>query len=393
MATPLKKKDILASNGEVTLGKAYYFTFLSAAACLLPILSLYYDSRGLSGEQIGILASLPPLLTLFGASLWGGLADATGLHTRLLTFAMVGVSIASAGILWSTTFPALMLTVFVFSILFAPLFPLSDNAILRLLRSETQRYGRIRLWGSIGWGIAAPLIGAVMEWGGLDWGFYGFIVLMLVGAAVSIRLPQASARSGQYRKNLTALIRNRRWLLFLAVIFTGGIGLSVVDNYLFLYLNSMHASSIIMGLALTFAVLSEIVVFYFVDRILDRFGVSHVLMAALLLYVVRLMVLSLVQVPWVVLLLQLLHGPTYALMWSAGVAHAKESAPAGLEATAQGQLSSAYGGLGAVAGALIGGYLYEHIGAHLMYRTTGFLILGGLVLYIVTQRKEGRSGF
>ncbi|MBN2557079.1 MAG: MFS transporter [Anaerolineales bacterium] len=50
-------------------------------------------------------------------------------------------------------------------------FPLSDNSILGLLRSEPRHYGRIRLWGSIGRGITAPLIGAVVEHRGLTLGF------------------------------------------------------------------------------------------------------------------------------------------------------------------------------------------------------------------------------
>ena len=382
-----------AAPQALFMGRAYYFAFLSAAACLLPILTLYYESRGLTGDQIGVLASLPPLLTLLGASVWGGLADATGKHKQILMFAMVGVAGASAGILMSSSFPSLLLPVLLFSSLFAPLFPLSDNTVLALLQSEPHRYGRIRLWGSIGWGVAAPLIGVVMERGGLEWGFFAFIALMLVASLISTRLPSPVAKVGVlYREGLTRLLRDRRWLLFLTVIFLGGIGLAVVDNYLFLYLSSMQASNTIMGLALSFAVMSEIVIFYRIDVLLLRFGVSRVLVMGLFLYSLRLFLLSLVHVPWVVLFLQLMHGPTYALMWSAGVAHAKHIAPEGLEATAQGQLSSAYSGLGAVAGALLGGFLYERVGARLMYRYVGVLLIGALLLYLFTQRKHENGG-
>ena len=385
--------DHRARSGDVRLGKVYYFTFLAAASCLLPILSLYYEQRGLSGEQIGFLASIPPLMTLFGASIWGGLADATGLQKRLVTIAMLGVTLSAGGILLSVSFTWLFVSVLIYSFFFAPLFPLSDNSILGLLRSEPHRYGRIRLWGSIGWGITAPLIGAVVESRGLAWGFYGFISIMLIGAAISLRLPaSATAMRINYRKGLTSLFRDRRWPIFLGVIFIGGIGLAVVDNYLFLYLKSMQASNTLMGLALTFAVLSEIVIFYFMDRILTRWGVRRILITALVLYVIRLLLLSLVHTPWMVLLLQLMHGPTYALMWAAGVAHAKGFAPAGMAATAQGLLSSAYSGLGAVAGAILGGFLYEHVGPHLMYRWASLIVFLGLALYIASQYTTENGG-
>jgi len=191
---------------------------------------------------------------------------------------------------------------------------------------------------------------------------------------------------------LARFLRDKRWSVFLAVIFTGGIGLGVIDNYLFLYLNSMHASNIIMGLSLTFAVISEVVVFYLVDRILLRFGVRRVLMTALGLYALRFYFMSLVMVPWVTLPLQLMHGPTYALMWASGVAYAKQYAPEGMRATAQGLLASAYSGLGAVGGALVGGFLYEHLGAHMMYRWISVLLLAGLLLYVFTQRHASNGG-
>ena len=399
MRTMLDAKDPAAcggdkaSPGDLKLGKVYYFTFLAAAACLLPILTLYYEKQGMTGEQIGFLASMPPLMTLIGASLWGGLADATGMQKRLVTFALAGSALAAVGILFAPDFAWLLGAVVLFSFFFAPLFPLSDNSILELLRSEPHRYGRIRLWGSIGWGIAAPLIGFVVQQRGLAWGFYAFIVGMLASALVSLRLPAVTARRGiPFRKGLARFLRDKRWSVFLAVIFTGGIGLGVIDNYLFLYLNSMHASNIIMGLSLTFAVISEVVVFYLVDRILLRFGVRRVLMTALGLYALRFYFMSLVMVPWVTLPLQLMHGPTYALMWASGVAYAKQYAPEGMRATAQGLLASAYSGLGAVGGALVGGFLYEHLGAHMMYRWISVLLLAGLLLYVFTQRHASNGG-
>lgn len=85
---------------------------------------------------------------------------------------------------------------------------------------------------------------------------------MLIGAAIKFRLPaSATAMCINFREGLTSLFCDRRWLLFLAVNFIGGIGLAVVDNFLFLYLNSMQATNSLMRLALTFAVISGIIIF------------------------------------------------------------------------------------------------------------------------------------
>jgi MFS family permease len=72
-----------------------------------------------------------------------------------------------------------------------------------------------------------------------------------------------------------------------------------------------------------------------------------------------------------VLLIQLLHGFTFAALWTAGVAYAHRAAPPGMGATAQGVFSGVTMGLATATGALIGGWLYQSAGAALMFRWVG----------------------
>src|SRR5262245_25221758 len=58
--------------------KAFYFCFFSAMGGYLYFLSLYYTSIGLDERQIGLIAGLPPLMTLIGAPLWGQVRDRLG---------------------------------------------------------------------------------------------------------------------------------------------------------------------------------------------------------------------------------------------------------------------------------------------------------------------------
>ena len=60
--------------------RALYFIYYAAMAAVLPYLTLYYESSGLSGTQIGLLVGLMPLVMLIGAPLWSEFADATGRH-------------------------------------------------------------------------------------------------------------------------------------------------------------------------------------------------------------------------------------------------------------------------------------------------------------------------
>jgi PPP family 3-phenylpropionic acid transporter len=221
----------------------------------------------------------------------------------------------------------------------------------------------------------------------LGWSFHGYLVLMLICLLVALRLPVARVHlSSPFRQGLRILLADRQWRLFLFIAFIGGAGLGFVHHFLFLYMDDIGASQSIMGLALTTATLSELVFFFFTDRWLRRWGVRPLLSAAMLATALRLLAYSATDVPWLILVIQLLHGPSFAMMWTAGVSYAGRLAPSGLGATAQGLFTGVNFGLAGGAGALVGGYLYEHWGSAAMYRWAGTAVLAGLFLFIIASR-------
>lgn len=104
---------------------------------------------------------------------------------------------------------------------------------------------------------------------------------------------------------------------------------------------------------------------------------------------------SFIRLPWLVLPVQLLHGPTFSAMWVAGASCASDMAPEGMGATAQGLFSSVIFGLGGTFGALLGGALYDSLGATLMFRWAGVGVLTGLFSFSLARsgltRLESKS--
>ena len=170
-------------------------------------------------------------------------------------------------------------------------------------------------------------------------------------------------------------------------------GSGLILNYLFLYMKQLGASKTLMGLALTVGTLSELVVFSSSDRLLDRWGTRKLLMLALVALAVRSLAYALVQNPWLVLPIQLLHGLSFAALWVAGVAYANKLAPAGLGATAQGLFAGVSMGVATAAGAFIGGILYENVGLSLMYGWAGIGILVALLclMRILPNQEEAKN--
>jgi PPP family 3-phenylpropionic acid transporter len=320
--------------------------------------------------------------------LWGGLADATQKHKILLLLAMSTSIVIAFALSNVSTFLWLIPLVVLLAFFIAPIMPIVDNSVMDLLADHKDQYGKLRLWGAIGWGVTAPVVGWLIERSDLSWAFYAYMILMSAGLLVAWKLNVSQASIGtKFWDGVRSLLSNPSWSLFLFTVFVFGIGSAVIQNFLFLYMNDLEASKTLMGLSLMFATISELPVLYFSDRLLNRFGATGMIIFSMSLLVLRLLAYSFIRIPLLLLLIQLLHGPTYSVVWVSGVSYAANNAPQGMGATAQGLFSGVLLGLSAAMGAFIGGFLYENFGPVAMFRLIGFFVLMGIVLFLLVGKK------
>jgi len=92
---------------------------------------------------------------------------------------------------------------------------------------------------------------------------------------------------------------------------------------------------------------------------------------------------SLIDEPYLAVSLQLFNGLAFGVLWLAAVAYARRIAPAGMATTAQGLLGGMYFGLSSLVGALLGGVWYEQFGPWEMFRWGAWVMLVGLVVYVL----------
>jgi len=366
----------------------YYFLYYGAISVLFPFLALFYKSQGLTGGQIGLLAAISPIISFFGAPLWTGAADASHRHKLVAMLSIVGVVIVAFIFPSVASFGGLLLMISLYAFLGSPTGSLVDSAVLTLLGDRKERYGRIRLWGTIGYGVVAPFAGTLIGRLGLKWAFWGYAILMLAGLLVITRIPfRQSHSNGSFRGGMRILFANQPWMLFLVMVFIAGIGMATINNYLFVYMQSLGASKTLMGIALTVSTISEVPAMFFSDRLLRRFGARGMLVIAMTTIGLRLICYSLTTQPWVVLVIQLVHGLTFAAIYTAGVHYADQIAPPGMKATTQGMFSGTLMGFGSATGGLLGGILMDHFSPGGMYAFAGTLVLIGLITFLLVERR------
>jgi len=360
---------------------SFYFLYFAAFASLLPFFVLFYQGLGFNGTQIGLLTGVPPLITLVGAPFLAGVADSTRRHRLIMGLGIliaIGVMLIMPSI---KVFAIVFILIIIFNIFMSPVSPLADSATLSMLGEDRAMYGRVRMGGTIGWGLMAPIAGTVVENYGLRLAFQIFCAIMLVNLFVSQKFSFGKAEEHQgSNSGIRSLLANRQWVFFLFVSFLGGVGIFSVAAYLFPYMAELGANESQMGIALTISTLTELPVFFFGHRLVRQFGSSRLFIIAMVLIGIRSLLYGAIGSPVQIYIVQAFSGMIFPVMWLAGVSYADENSPPGLKSTAQGVFGAMTFGFGSALGGFVGGLLLESMGGRGMFFVLGIVILVGLAV-------------
>ena len=123
--------------------------------------------------------------------------------------------------------------------------------------------------------------------------------------------------------------------IFLVVVFFSGIGSGVIDAFLFLRLKQLGGSGLVMGVSRAITCIAEVPCFHISGMLQKRLGTWRLLAITQLAFVIRFTYYSWLTEPWAVLPCEVLHGFTFAIMWSTACTYADEIAPSNVHSTIQ----------------------------------------------------------
>ncbi|MEZ4670648.1 MAG: MFS transporter, partial [Anaerolineae bacterium] len=272
-----------SSNGA-TLRRIAAITFLVFASrgLAMPFLSLYVRSTGFTGTQIGTLIGVSSLVLLFSSPLVNTLADRTRQHRRLYYSLVITNIFALLGIASNLSQWFLAGSIIVRDS--------SDNPGAALLAQLTVTwlddqkrsiYGRLRAWGSLGWGVTTLISGRLVAAGGYPFLFVLSAILNLAVVPLIRVLPSNTA--GKVVEQSAAAPRSRAFYIYLVGAFLFNFGASAVSVFSFLYFKeSLGASNELIGVLSSVAALSEIPAMILIDRVLKRTNIRTTLVIGML---------------------------------------------------------------------------------------------------------------
>jgi PPP family 3-phenylpropionic acid transporter len=370
---------------------AFYFVYFAGFASIAPFIILYFQELGFSGVQLSLITGVGPLVTLFFSPYWTQVADATRRHKLIMSAGLILSAATMVAFPFLKIYTLLFLAILFFNVVLSPLTSLADSATMTMLGNEKALYGRLRLGGTIGWGLAAPIAGALIQDFGLKMAFWSCAAMLLVGLVVSQGFQFEKTESGvKPQGGVRALLANREWIIFLALALVGGIAFASSASYYSPYMKELGANERLIGWAVLVSTLSEIPVFLFGNRLIRKFNSYGLLIFALVMTGLRSLLFAAATTPTLGLLVQLLQGLTFPAAWIAGVAYAEEHAPEGLKSAGQGLFGAMTFGFGSAVGGFMGGLLLERLGGRGLFFVYGVVVLAGVAVAAAARSRFAR---
>ena len=322
--------------------RLYFAVYISAGGFLYPFITLFYKQIGLSGAQMGLLASLGWAVSMLFAPFWGRWSDTARSPKLVLQIALLGAGVTYFLIGLQAAFLGIAIFIALSSIFDNSIGSLSTTHALAATENEKSGFGSIRLFGSLGWAIVAPLAGWLIEQWGMLVPFAGFALASFL-AALIIQFVTTKPRSAQRNKDkprvplrqvAMSLARDKSMLGLAAAMFIVWLTSTGRNQFESIYLVQLGASESLVGLANSIGAVVELPFMLWSDRLVQRHGSGAVLRASLLLQAVGLV--SVVIVPSVasIFIFRAVQGISYSMLVVAMVAYIIEGAPHGQDATA-----------------------------------------------------------
>jgi PPP family 3-phenylpropionic acid transporter len=365
-------------HGRLAVWYFWYFAFIGA---FLPYFALYLQSIGMSAGRIAVLMSLGQFMRLVAPLLWSWLADSGGRRVRIVV-ASTAAALASFSIVFLTEdFVGLLLGMAVLHFFWSASLPLVEALTLGHLAANPERYGRVRLWGSIGFIVTVMGVGLLLDLAPIRSQLWVSWALLLGTLLSALTLTEVKGHAEQVSGPIIEVLRQRK------VLFLLGAGLFMTASHGALYVfYSIHLvaqgyGKTLVGALWTLGVVAEIVVFLLMPRISLRVSMRSILLVCFLLAALRFLVIG--WAPGFIGLLvvaQLLHGASFGAHHAATMAALNRWFAAGQQARAQALYGSTAYGAGGLGGALLAGALWESSGAGVTFSAASALALIGLIL-------------
>lgn len=362
---------------------SFYLFYFAALGVLVPFWGLYLKHLGFSAAEIGELMAIPMATKILAPFLWGWLGDRLNQRMRVVRIGAATTVVVFFSVFWLTSYWGIALAMSLFSFFWNAILPQFEVVSLRYLGPRAQRYAQLRLWGSVGFILTVLLLGV-----GVD--TYGVMLVPLALFAIYLGIwlssltvtdPSHPPPAGD-QVALLSILREPAMRAFLGACFLLQVAHACYYSFYSIYLESAGFSKTSIGWFWSLGVMSEILIFLIMHRLLDRWGARRVLIASLLLATLRWLIIGHFPHSWLLLgFAQLFHAFSFGTFHAAAIHTVHLYFTGNHQGRGQAIYASVSFGAGGAVGSLLSGYLWDGLGASATFY--GASVLSLLAAWVV----------
>jgi len=367
---------------------SFYFAYFAFVGAFTPFWSLYLKELTFSPFQIAVLMSLFQIARIFSPSLWGWFADHIGRRVPIIQW-LAGLSVVSyIGVFFGESFWWLFAVMLLLSFFWSASLPLIETVTLGHLGDRFDRYGRIRMWGSVGFVGAVIGLGYLLDYTSIQallWVVFGLLIAVSLFSR-SIPEPAVIANRDDLR-SIWQIIRQREVIALMMACFAMSAAHGAYYTFYSIYLVEHGYSKSQVGWLWAVGVICEILIFLWMPALTKRFGLKRILFASLLLAVARFSLIGwAIDFWWLILFAQMLHAATFGSYHASAVALTYRYFKGKHQSKGQGLYTSMSYGVGGTFGAVISGFAWESVGPHWTFTLAASCAMLGCLLFANMMR-------
>ena len=371
----------------------FFFAYYAYVGAFTPYASLYFVDKGICAGEIGILMSLMQVTRIFGPNLWGWMADHMQQRVVVLRVTAVAALLVFSGMFVGTGFIQFFALMLLLNTCTSAQGPLSEALMLSEMQGDLTQYGRLRLWGSVGFILAVTCGGKLLDWQGISlmpWLCWGLLGLVLLASLWMQESPHEIVHHAL--PSVRMLLLRPEVSAFFTSTFMMVAAHSALYVFYSLYLAQLGYNKTVIGLMWSLGVVAEIVFFYFQAPIFRRFGIKTLMLASLIIAIGRFLMLGLGAQSLICLLFaQILHAATFAAHHSASVLRMQRWFSGPLQARGQALYISISYGLGGSFGGLLLSLFWNDTNGRAVFFAAAMLAAIGWLAALLSYRWQDRA--
>ncbi|WP_459679657.1 3-phenylpropionate MFS transporter [Vibrio comitans] len=368
----------------------YFLGFFFAYGVYLPFWALWFKDQGVSASDIGLLLGIA-----FATRCAANLIITPRIHKiehlmpalrvlSLASLAFIAFHFFTGGSFWLMAVATIL-----FNACCGPIIPISDAMANHYARLKMLDYGRTRLWGSIAFIAGSTVVGFLVANFGIDFIVYTALAGIAFSIVASMRnpnpMPVTQGNAQSIRPKLSSLLREWPVIKFIGLISLIQGSHAAYYGFSTIYWKDAGYSADIIGYLWSLGVVAEVCIFAFSNRWFGKWTLRSLFLVASIGVVVRWGLTASTTMLFALVLIQLLHGVTFALAHIATIRYIQDAEQHKMVA-----LQALYNAipLGIVMATMtaLSGWGYELWGANVFWVMAG---MGVLAMFVKLDPQKG----